>query len=357
MPGRKYDIGSGYRYGFNGKENDNEVKGLGNQQDYGMRIYDPRLGRFLSMDPLMKSYPMLTPYQFSSNRPIDGVDLDGLEYLTVHVYFAIDKDGCLYIKKITKQDFRHMTEKQIMLAHGMSEKEFYSRFSATFGKEGRGIKWVYYYPDGTSNSAWEMQQKGDLRGAIPSSSEIAYHGIFSGPGSITSIGPNVMHQGPNTLGLPESNNYDYNEKPIDHVDDISKTHDMIQDKIVDYQGWLEDTRTLESDTWLLGENEKYRQESHDPNATYIDPITHRPASAEGKNRAEGIKLLFQMAVKYKTWKTEKLRSMGYDPAKAESQQYISLDDWKQGGLQQLLLQQTGGGKSKEEMSKYWEQKK
>ena len=70
-----------YRYGFNGKENDNEVKGTGNQQDYGFRIYDPRLGRFLSVDPLTPSYPMLTPYQFASNRPIDGIDLDGLEYL------------------------------------------------------------------------------------------------------------------------------------------------------------------------------------------------------------------------------------------------------------------------------------
>ncbi|QDH80427.1 hypothetical protein FKX85_15810 [Echinicola soli] len=35
----------------------------------------------MSVDPLTKSYPMLTPYQFASNRPIDGVDLDGLEYL------------------------------------------------------------------------------------------------------------------------------------------------------------------------------------------------------------------------------------------------------------------------------------
>ncbi len=46
-----------YRYGFNGKENDNEVKGSGNQQDYGMRIYDPRVGRFLSVDPMTKNYP------------------------------------------------------------------------------------------------------------------------------------------------------------------------------------------------------------------------------------------------------------------------------------------------------------
>ncbi len=72
--------GTNYRYGFNGKENDNEVKGLGSQQDYGMRVYDPRVGRFLSVDPISKSYPMLTPYQFASNRPIDGIDQDGEEF-------------------------------------------------------------------------------------------------------------------------------------------------------------------------------------------------------------------------------------------------------------------------------------
>jgi RHS repeat-associated protein len=59
-----------YRYGFNGKENDNEVKGQGNQQDYGMRIYDPRLVKFLSMDPLIRSYPWYTPYQFAGNKVI-----------------------------------------------------------------------------------------------------------------------------------------------------------------------------------------------------------------------------------------------------------------------------------------------
>lgn len=66
-------------YGFNGKEMDNEVSGSGNQYDYGFRIYNPRIGRFLSTDPLYKSYPQLTPYQFSSNSPITNIDLDGLE--------------------------------------------------------------------------------------------------------------------------------------------------------------------------------------------------------------------------------------------------------------------------------------
>src|SRR5690606_21698443 len=55
QPGRQY--GTKGRYLFNGKEQDAEIKGEGTQYDYGFRIYDPRLGRFLSVDPLFKSYP------------------------------------------------------------------------------------------------------------------------------------------------------------------------------------------------------------------------------------------------------------------------------------------------------------
>ncbi len=73
MPGRQFNNGN-YRYGLNGKENDNEVKGTGNQQDYGMRIYDPRLGKFLSVDSLHKEYPWNSSYAFCENRPIDGID-------------------------------------------------------------------------------------------------------------------------------------------------------------------------------------------------------------------------------------------------------------------------------------------
>jgi RHS repeat-associated protein len=79
MPSRKYSIANtNYRYGFNGKENDNDIEN--SAQDYGMRTYDGRLGRFLCVDPITKNYPELTPYQFASNRPIDGIDLDGLVY-------------------------------------------------------------------------------------------------------------------------------------------------------------------------------------------------------------------------------------------------------------------------------------
>jgi RHS repeat-associated protein len=67
----------GYRYGFNGKENDSDWE----VQDYGFRIYKPELGKFLSVDPLTQSYPWYTPYQFAGNMPINSIDVDGAEEL------------------------------------------------------------------------------------------------------------------------------------------------------------------------------------------------------------------------------------------------------------------------------------
>lgn len=78
MPSRSYyGAGNQYRYGYNGKELDKDISN--DAYDYGMRISDQRLGRFLSVDPISDKYPELTPYQYASNRPIDGIDEDGLE--------------------------------------------------------------------------------------------------------------------------------------------------------------------------------------------------------------------------------------------------------------------------------------
>lgn len=105
-----------YRYGFNGKENDNEVKGEGNQQDYGMRIYDPRLGRFLSIDPLTRKFAFYTPYQFAGNTPIQAIDLDGMEPVSVgknnfiikELVFKVTKDEKL-INSISSLFYRQST--------------------------------------------------------------------------------------------------------------------------------------------------------------------------------------------------------------------------------------------------------
>jgi len=84
MPGRQF-TSTAYRYGFNGKEADNEVKGTGNEIDYGVRGYDPRIGRPISVDPKFKSYAYLSPYQFFSNSPIWMIDLDGKEGVVYNI--------------------------------------------------------------------------------------------------------------------------------------------------------------------------------------------------------------------------------------------------------------------------------
>jgi RHS repeat-associated protein len=88
MPGRKF--GAAGRYGFNGKERDKDMNSL-TAYDYGFRIYNPAIGRFLSVDPLSKSYPFYTPYQFAGNKPIKFIDVDGLEEADAGSYLYADK--------------------------------------------------------------------------------------------------------------------------------------------------------------------------------------------------------------------------------------------------------------------------
>ncbi|MEP0266068.1 RHS repeat-associated core domain-containing protein [Dokdonia sp.] len=78
LPGRHANT-SDYRYGFQGQELDNEIKGEGNSLNYKYRMHDPRVGRFFAVDPLTSKYPHYTPYQFSGNKVIHMVELEGLE--------------------------------------------------------------------------------------------------------------------------------------------------------------------------------------------------------------------------------------------------------------------------------------
>lgn len=82
---------SNYLYGYNGKELDDRDGLI--QYDYGFRIYDPRLARFKSVDPLTQSYPWYTPYQFAGNKPILCIDLDGLEEFQPDLY-NVDMAKC-----------------------------------------------------------------------------------------------------------------------------------------------------------------------------------------------------------------------------------------------------------------------
>ncbi|MFT6338048.1 MAG: RHS repeat-associated protein [Halioglobus sp.] len=87
MPERSYTATTkGYRFGFNGKEQDNEVNGEGNAYDFGARMYDSRLGRWMSVDPLFKKYPGFSPYNFATNSPIYILDFDGRDIIPTNLF-------------------------------------------------------------------------------------------------------------------------------------------------------------------------------------------------------------------------------------------------------------------------------
>lgn len=78
LPNRHGNSGD-YRYGFQGQEKDDEVKGEGNSLNYRYRMHDPRVGRFFAVDPLTAKYPHYTPYSFSGNKVIAFTELEGQE--------------------------------------------------------------------------------------------------------------------------------------------------------------------------------------------------------------------------------------------------------------------------------------
>src|SRR5690554_7865988 len=74
-----YFVARNYRYSFQGQEHHDEIRGKGNYINYKYRGHDPRIGRLdWLIDPLAKDYPYYTPYQFSGNKLIHAIELEGL---------------------------------------------------------------------------------------------------------------------------------------------------------------------------------------------------------------------------------------------------------------------------------------
>jgi RHS repeat-associated protein len=66
--------GSSARTSYIGREHDNETD-LG---FYGVRLYEPEYGRFLSVDPLWSKYLPYSAYQYCRNNPLNLIDDSGL---------------------------------------------------------------------------------------------------------------------------------------------------------------------------------------------------------------------------------------------------------------------------------------
>ena len=119
MPGRSYNA-TDYRFGFNGQEKETAE---GSYLDYGERLYNARLAKWMTIDPLIMGYPELSPYSYCAGNPITYIDKHGG---TIWIYYK-DKDGIEM--RVNFKDVEHNTEKLKEI-----NNEFVSKTVAAFAQ-------------------------------------------------------------------------------------------------------------------------------------------------------------------------------------------------------------------------------
>lgn len=77
----QFDYNIPYNYKFQGQEL--QETGL---YSFKWRNYMPDVGRFFNVDPLSEKYAYQSHYNFSENRVVDGVELEGLEFNSINEY-------------------------------------------------------------------------------------------------------------------------------------------------------------------------------------------------------------------------------------------------------------------------------
>ncbi|NQZ38477.1 MAG: hypothetical protein HRT58_22640 [Crocinitomicaceae bacterium] len=204
-----------YRYGFQGQESDDEVKGKGNSVNYKYRMHDPRIGRFFAVDPLAPKYSYNSPYAFSENRVIDAIELEGLEQVTVHL--LNDAGNWVVVRVYTDNALTQDIDKYNYVAHGKTTttvvKLLGGRIRLQFqGKPtNAGIEKVIK-PDPSrgflqklGESAVGMKDGGKevLKESVVSQAKIAAD-VLGVPKSIYNLTSSVDARINNTLGIPNS---------------------------------------------------------------------------------------------------------------------------------------------------------
>ena len=138
LPGRHGNTNS-YRYGFQGQEKDDELKGEGNSLNYTFRMHDPRVGRFFSTDPLVKSYPWNSPYAFGENKVIAFIELEGLEsfYAADFTYLGSIDGKSKHLNVIVTNDIQNQVKNVLTRLSGYKfDEAVHESYSEDLQKQG-----------------------------------------------------------------------------------------------------------------------------------------------------------------------------------------------------------------------------
>lgn len=111
----RYGSEGEYCYGFGSQEKDDEVKGKGNSYTTYYRHYDPRIGRWKSLDPEMEKYASHSPYNYNFNSPLNYTDIEGDSPISVLAKLIAKKGAKIVLKKYAKRNInnrlkRYMTK-------------------------------------------------------------------------------------------------------------------------------------------------------------------------------------------------------------------------------------------------------
>ena len=235
LPGRNYSSDA-YRFGFEGQEKDDEMHGATvTSYAYTYRMHDARVGRFWSIDPLASKYPHNSPYAFSENRVIDGVELEGLEYASFDIY--IDKN-------------QQVTKIEVSTDYELKKN----------GTKGPGVQYRILGHNGFPMEARFVKN---------------LHGIYQGGDN-----PQLPKVGGDYRKLYD--NYDL--EPIDETDASAKQHDIDYDKhkLAGFSGIMDEKSTPANQDYIKRATatiEKYEKREN-------DSVTGQPVNKATKEAAE-----------------------------------------------------------------------
>ncbi|MDO5981902.1 RHS repeat protein [Flavivirga spongiicola] len=146
-----------YRYGFQGQEKDDEVKGEGNSLNYTFRMHDPRVGRFFAVDPLTREYPHYTPYSFSGNKVIAYGELEGLE--EYHYTISFTDIGEPILELVSVNDFVNVNSFQSFLhtlTFGLTEAPPVNPFERHIVHSGESVD--YFFDGGPYGAGFHEEE-------------------------------------------------------------------------------------------------------------------------------------------------------------------------------------------------------